>query len=390
MIAVSKAKSLIDENISYFGIEEKELGNALGYFLAEDVLSPIHVPSFDNSAMDGYAISGLENHHDWELKHSIAAGDNQMIELQDGEAARIFTGAMLPKGAQAIVIQEDAVFEEGKLTSQTPIITGQHIRKTGEQCREGDPLLKRNSQLTVGSIALLASCGVSKVKVYKKPKVGVIVTGDELTPLGQPLEQGKIYDSNRWFLSAYLKKLGIEEVDFAHAKDDKESLTVAIGKMLGKVEVLILTGGVSVGEHDHVKDALKANKVIELFHKVKQKPGKPIFVGKKDNKWAFGLPGNPASVALCFNQYVKPCLMQAIGNQQAWLPSLSAKLDVDFSKKLGLTHFLKVRHEAGIAHVLKGQESFNLISFAAMTHFALIPEASDFLPKNTEIELYEW
>ncbi|MFQ3576102.1 MAG: gephyrin-like molybdotransferase Glp [Cytophagales bacterium] len=390
MISVSTAKKIIEENQQTFGVHEVKINEGLGAVLAENVISEINVPSFDNAAMDGYALRGIENQEGWKVIHSIAAGDGEITELKEGEAARIFTGAMIPKGCDAVLVQEEAVFKDHILFGTHPIRLSQHIRREGEQCVAGDVLLKKGSILNVGMIALLASCGIEKVMVFKKPKVFVILTGNELMPLGKPLEKGKIYDSNRWFIEAYLAKLNITDVEFLHIKDEKQCLESAINQALEICDVLIITGGVSVGEHDHVKEALKNNDVEELFHKIKQKPGKPLLVGRKNKQMIFGLPGNPVSVALCFNQYVKPFLMHSIGHNNVWKSDAKATLSTDFKKKQGLTHFLKIKLKGDKAVILKGQESFNMISFAEMSHFALIPEDVEQINHTEVIELFEW
>ncbi|MFD2201400.1 molybdopterin molybdotransferase MoeA [Shivajiella indica] len=393
MISVIQAKNLLQSHFIRGKIQEMPLVESLGLFLAKDIQSPLDIPFFDNSAMDGYAIAWNDTHPIRKLRREtkIRAGEMQGINLEENEAIRIFTGAPVPKGADTIIPQEWVKLEGDHLSFDIEkFVKGSNLRKQGAQNRAGDLIAKKGAAITPGMIGLLASVGIGNIPVFTPPSVGIILTGDELEDVGNPLEFGKVYDANGPVLQSYLYQFGIKHVELAKAVDDPIQLQKTIDAFINKHDILIISGGISVGDFDYVKSGLEKAGVKELFYKVKQKPGKPLFVGQRSNQWIFALPGNPASTLTCFNQYVKPCLLNWIGKENPWEPLGYFPLDREFRKKQGLTFFLKAKIKDGVLEILPGQESFNLISFGSANCIAEVHEDVEHLSAGTKIPVYSW
>ena len=306
--------------------------------------------------MDGYAFCWEDSGDSRKVVAVVQAGKFPDFTLQKGTAVRIFTGAPIPKGADTVVQQElvtvvgDTIFFE-----QDKLSKGLNVRKAGSQCMAGELILNSFTKVTPGTIGLLASLGIGVVEVFAAPKVSIILTGDEIIEIGQELQSGQIYNANGPSLLACLHALGIGDVKVFHVKDEKTEVIGIISKAIESSDVLLLTGGISVGDYDFVKEGLLENGVEQIFYKIKQKPGKPIFVGSKGQKLIFGLPGNPASVLTCFIQYVRPSLQQLLGNPDAWSRPAYYSIDSDFTKKSPLTFFLKAKLENGRAVILPAQ-----------------------------------
>ena len=367
------------------------LEKSLGRFTSLAVFAPMDVPSFDNSGMDGYAIAWSEAGESREVVDVIQAGANPDFDLEPGKAVRIFTGAPVPKGADTVIPQEyiertgnEISFEANRFSK------GNNVRKKGAQCKTGEEIVAAGSKITPGTIGLLASLGIGEVEVFPSPKIALILTGDEIIDLGNPLQAGQIYNANGPALQAYLELLGINELTIYKAKDEESEVTRVIGEALANSDFLLLTGGISVGDYDFVKESLEKNEVEQLFYKIKQRPGKPLFAGKKGNKLVFALPGNPASVLSCFMQYVKPCLMEWMGNSAAWAGPYYLPIAQDYNKRTELTFFLKAKIETGKITLLSGQESFNLLPFGVADGLAEIPLALEHVQKGSLVAFYPW
>ena len=265
-----------------------------------------------------------------------------------------------------------------------------NLRRAGSQCEQGQLILQEGTRITPGTLGLLASLGVEEVSVFAAPQVSIILTGDEVVEVGQALQPGQIYNANGPALLGYLSQLGISAVKVYKVKDDPNEVIRVIGEALASSDVLLITGGISVGDFDFVKEGLAENGVKTLFYKVKQKPGKPLLAGVKGSKLVFALPGNPASVLTCFMQYVKPSLGQWMGNPAAWEQARSYPLATNWEKQVKLTVFLKARLGAGIVEVLPGQESFNLLSFGSADGLIEIGEDQQALKEGTLLPFYPW
>jgi len=393
MFSVKEAKAILSKHIIQGQTIYTHLEEATGMVLAEDIPSAYDIPFFDNSAMDGYAIAWKDGDKERRLRPEtkIRAGELEDFILDENEAIRIFTGAPVPKGADTIIPQE-WVKIDGDIFSFDidKFEKGSNLRKQGAQNKAGDIIALKSSEITPGMVGLLSSVGLHEVRVFSKPTVGIILTGDELEEIGKPLSFGKVYNSNGPVLKTYLKQLGINEIELSTALDEPAKLQATIDRFLEKYDVVLISGGISVGDYDFVKGSLEKAGVKELFYKIRQKPGKPLFVGQRENQWVFALPGNPASTLTCFNQYVKPCLLAWMGKQNVWEPTGKFPLVYDFDKKAGITLFLKAKLENGQVHILPGQESFNLISYGTANCIAEIEEETASIEAGTPVSIYPW
>lgn len=309
-------------------IEHLPLNECANRILAEDLFSPINVPNFDNSAMDGYAVrvADLEQNLTLTVAGKSFAGNPFNGELKASECVRIMTGAMMPNGVDAVVMQEDTqVNDDGSITFNRLPKLGSNIRRIGEDIKQGELVLAKGSVLNVASLPLLASLGIASVPVFKRLKVAILSTGDELTSVGQPLAEGKIYDTNRFAVRLMLEKLNCEILDYGILADDPAIFEQTFRKAQQEADVLITSGGVSVGEADFTKDVLE--KLGEIgFWKIAMKPGKPFAFGKLEKVWFFGLPGNPVSALVTFYQLVQPALAKLSGLSAEKIAKLTQNL----------------------------------------------------------------
>ena len=273
MISVEQAKKLVIENVSSLSIKEIDVSNALDYFLAESIVAPISVPSFNQSAMDGYAFSFENKNEALTIVGEVTAGDTNSINLKTIEAVRIFTGAKVPESCDTVVMQELTVIVDGKLTIKDEGLKyGGNIRVKGSQIKKGETALAIGTKITPATVGFISALGIKKVNVYETPKVTIIATGNELVKPGTDLKEGQIYESNTFMLKATLNKLRIEP-QIILVEDDKEQTQQVIADALSNSDLLLLSGGISVGDYDFVKEGLENNDVEEVFYKVKQKPG---------------------------------------------------------------------------------------------------------------------
>lgn len=313
--------------------------------LAVDVKSCMDVPGFDNSAMDGYALSAeAEVGAVFTVTQRIAAGQVGQ-PLQPGEAARIFTGAPVPPGTVAVVMQEHASEEGGQLTLSQPARTGQHIRRRGEDIAAGQVVVAEGERLLPAQLSLIASIGEPLVTVYRKPSVGLLFTGDELTEPGQPLPPGGIYNSNRYALSALLKRLGYEVTDLGQVPDRLDATQAVLREAAGHHDVLISSGGVSVGEEDHVKAALQTLGELHLW-RLAMKPGKPLAFGRIGATHFVGLPGNPVSSFVTLLMVVRPFLLALQGQRHVTPQPQTLPAAFNWPRPDKRREFLRVRINA--------------------------------------------
>lgn len=374
MISFEEARSIIFDNLPQRKVEKLPLEHALGRIIAEPVYCRSDSPPFDQSAMDGYAIRyspGLEERL-LEVTGSIPAGKRSLRRSGRYEAVRIFTGAPLPPGTDTVVMQEKVELSGNKIRiMQSGLSRGDNVRRKGSHVPKGKMVFDRGDKLTAGGVGLLASLGISKVAVYRHPALAVVVTGDELTPPGRRLKAGRIYESNSYALSAALISSGLKSEIFTYQSRDKDSeLISTLSEALKKSSIMIVTGGVSVGDFDLVKPALQKLGAKILFHKVKQKPGKPFLVARKGAKLIFGLPGNPASVMSCYYAYIATALDRITGSGSIVERQLPAGEEIKV--KNGLTLMLKASVKEGQVHLLNDQESYKLNSFATANALAII------------------
>lgn len=385
MIPVSKAFELIASNVPLGEIMRMSLGDALGHLLAENVYSPIDMPPFPQSAMDGYALH-LHTGNTYRLHGEIKAGDAANTVLNSGEAVRIFTGGMVPEGANAVVRQEIVECAENEIRITESVEFGANIRPLGEQIEQGKCALARGTPLNPGTIGYLASLGITEVLVHRKPSVAILTTGNELVQPGEALEPGKIYESNGIMLQCALHQLGFN-ARVHSVSDDLTTTRQSLQSLLEQTDFLLVTGGISVGDYDFVERALSDLGTQTVFHKVKQKPGKPLYFGMNGQKVIFALPGNPAAALTCFYVYVHLALQRSMGSTSTEPNWKVAQLLSDFRKNAGLTHILKAEVVGAQVSILSSQSSAMLSSFDRANCLMIVPEDAEEIRAGQEVRV---
>lgn len=316
MLTYTEAQKIVLETVSALPTQSLPLQTATGHVLATPARANWDMPRWDNSAMDGFAMaaSSLTSGSDLEIVGSAFAGHPYDAMLQPGKAIQITTGAPLPDGADTVIPVEDCSTADGFLTCLRPVEARQHVRYRGEEYRSGDVLLEPGTVLYAGAIGLLASAGVSEVHVHPRPRVAIFSTGDELVELGQQPGPGQIINSNLQYLCARLNECGCTAIPLGIGEDRSDELDQLI-EQAKQADLILSTGGVSVGEKDLVQQTLEQHDFKRKFWKVAIKPGKPVLFGLLDGKPCFGLPGNPAATAATFELFVGPALRKLAGFQ---------------------------------------------------------------------------
>lgn len=400
MITVEEAKKIIAQEIPRGPAVALPLEKVCSRILAEEIQSPIDSPLFNASAMDGFGIhheetTGASRPLPVTLKSAglIAAGDVWNKPLGAGEAVHIMTGAMLPEGATAVIPQEEVLQDSGGTIMITrEVKRGEHVRLKGEEIRKGDPVLPKETLLTPGGIGFLASLGIFKASVYAAPKVFVIPTGSELVKDSSQLEKGKIIESNSHVLKAALQELQMQAT-LSHPIPDIHKVLFAVTETaLTDHDFILITGGVSVGSFDLVKEILKKLGVKTLFWQVAQKPGKPLYFGKYKSKFVFGLPGNPASSLVCFYEYVRPAILKWLGFKEIFLAEDKAHLSEPFQIKGDRAQFIRARAQKKegrlLVQPLLGQESHRMAAFSMANCFMFVPKEMGSLGSGDEVTIH--
>ena len=348
-LSVDKAQEFIQHLVQALppvATEEIPLMQALGRMVAEDIISPIHVPAHDNSAMDGFAFDGKQlDLAPLKLRvvGTALAGKAWQGNVKTGECVKIMTGAVMPAGLDTVIAQELAtVHTSGDETIvEIPagiLQTGDNRRKAGEDLQRGLPALRVGSALSPAALGLLASLGMAKVKVNRQLRVAYFSTGDEVLSLGDAMREGAVYDSNRFTVFGLLTRMGCQVVDMGVVRDDPVLLEQAFNKASENADVIITSGGVSVGEADFTKAMMKKLGDV-AFWKIAMRPGRPMAVGRLGKCILFGLPGNPVAVMVTFLAFVKPALLHLMGGTASTTPYLRAKSAVALRKKPGRTEY---------------------------------------------------
>ncbi|MBB1286595.1 molybdopterin molybdotransferase MoeA [Flavisolibacter sp. BT320] len=376
MIFVREALERIQSNVRLLSPIAVPLRKARGLVLAEDVFAGIAIPAFNQSAMDGYAFrfADFVQSNELLISHEVAAGDPAKHQVAAQQAVRVFTGAAIPAGLDTVVIQEKTEVQNNRLKiTDNSLVQGRNVRLVGSEIKKGDLALAKETLLTPAAVGFLASLGVTQVSVFPNPVVHIIVTGNELQQPGRQFQAGQVYESNGEMLRAALDQLHIVSSTVTHVRDDKNVIATLLRTALASADLILLTGGVSAGDYDFVVQAAEECGVEKLFHKVAQRPGKPLYAGSKEGKMVFGLPGNPASVLTCFYNYVVASIEACTGRkallERRQLPLLSA-----FSKKIALTQFLKASASPNGVTPLGAQESFRLSTFSVANCLIVLPE----------------
>lgn len=376
MISVERARELILQKTKVLPKSATDLAGSLGCVTAVNITSPVNLPPFDQSAMDGFALRFSDYESDRRIKvvGEVAAGEHYVHKITQGTAVRIFTGASIPAGTDTVVMQEKVSLENEFLVINDPdLVRGANVRKTGSQIRKGKVALPRGMTITPGGIGYLAAMGIGTVPVISQPRITVIVTGSELKKPGKSLERGKIYESNSFALKAVLGSIGLKAQDIISIPDNYSKTCKVLRKALGNSDLILFTGGVSVGKYDFVGRALHEIGIKNIFYKIKQKPGKPLYFGRNKETVVFGLPGNPAAVLSCFYEYVYPAINIMIGNKDVFLRKIQMPISADYKKKQGLAFFLKGKISGNSVFPLEGQESYILSSFSTADCLIYLP-----------------
>lgn len=406
MISVTEAIHLVIKSAPRLSPQDCALPDLDGRVLAEIIAAPHDSPPFDNSAMDGFAVRAADltsatAQHPITLPNQgeIAAGDGARTRLRPGAALRINTGALLPLGADSVVKVEDVVLEDKNVKFSSPVSVGTAVRRAGEDYQTGQAMLVPGCRLNPAAIGLIASMGFPSARVARKPSVALIATGDELVEPGTQLQSGQIYNSTRHALIPLLRNFGAEVHDLGSVSDDAKATYDKLAEGLHH-DVMITTGGVSMGSRDLVRPTLAKLGVREVFWQVKQRPGKPVYFGaaissssSRHGALCFGLPGNPVSVFVTALVYVRQAILAMQGASVTTLPWVTAIAGTEFTNPTGLTVFTRVNYElsphaSGLPVVVpaaaQGSHQFSALSSSA--GLVLIPEESQIIASGTAIQ----
>ena len=377
------------------GIEKIAIREALKRILAEDIRSHINVPTGTNSAMDGYAVNSRDipssGNAELHVSGTAWAGKPYDGKLTAESCVRIMTGAIMPEGTDTVIIQEDVQVTGSGIMIDGATRKGDNVRQAGEDIAAGDLILTRGRRLNPADIGLIASLGIAEVCVVRRLRVAFFSTGDELRSIGETLSDGAIYDSNRYTLYGMLERMGADIIDMGVIKDDRDALEEAFSIAAANADVLITSGGVSVGEADYIKEILaKLGKVD--FWKVAIKPGRPLAFGQVGNALFFGLPGNPVSVMVTFYEFVQPALRKMIGEDDAGILSLRARCDSRLKKRSGRVEYqrgiLQKDQDGNLVVVKTGAQGSGILrSMSQANCFIILPLDSDGVEPGTLVDI---
>lgn len=397
MIAPARARRLVAANCPAPSPVTLDSSDTLGYVLAADVTTPVDMPPFDNSAMDGYCLRARDTASAsprtpvrLDIDGVAFAGDGSRRRLRRGGARAIMTGAPVPPGADTVIPREAAVVEKGQLVVRSRVAVGRHVRRGGEELERGATVLAAGTVITPGAIGVIATTGRKRVRVYRKPRVAVVATGNETVPPGQRLRYGQIYDSNSAMVTAMVRGAGFEVSRHRRVSDHAGAVRRAFEAALRHADMVVVTGGVSVGDRDHVREVVGQLGVSEVFWRVSQKPGKPLYVGRKGRRLVFGLPGNPASVFTCFYLYVCPALKRMAGASAPGPAVVHAKLGSTVGRDPKRWRFLKATlpPDAGTVRVLPAQASHMTSSLARTNALVEVPPGQGHIDRGETVAVY--
>jgi molybdopterin molybdotransferase len=400
MLELEAALKRILSTIQPLDHEIVALADTAGRIAAEPVMSPVDLPAFDNSAMDGYAVRAADLTNACadrpvalRLTGKIAAGEVQSGKVDDGACARLFTGSPLPAGADAVVMQEDTRADgehPDRIWFPCAVKPWENIRLQGEDVKRGVKLVETGARISAGHVALLAAAGVRDVKVSRQPRVAVLATGSELFENDGPLPPGKIYESNRVMLATLMKRAGAVPEIFPLVPDTPKATRSALEKALTECDAVITSGGVSVGEYDFVKTAFEELGGKIAFWKVAIRPGKPFVFGCAGTKLLFGLPGNPVSALVTFLLLTRPALARMQGAAELELPKLPGRLVQPLANPGDRRHFMRVAvDESGRVHPAGTQASHILSSLAGANGLVDVPPAT-VVPAGASVSVLRW
>jgi molybdopterin molybdotransferase len=393
MISIDEALALVLEATTPLGTERVPLAESLGRVAAEPALSAVDLPPFDRSAMDGYAVRAADTAPGAGLRlvGGVAAGEVASVALEPGTAARVSTGAAIPPGADAVLQSELAEERDGHVSPARGLAPGMHVRRRGEDLHAGAVLTPPAAVLTLPRISALASAGVGEVVVHRRPKLHLIVTGSELLPIGAPPEPGRIHESNGLMVRLLAERAGAVATDHGVIADDRTATRQAVEDGLAG-DVLVVSGGVSVGPHDHVKPSFADCGVEEVFWRVRIKPGKPLWFGRRGSTLVFGLPGNPLSTIVCFCVFIEPALRRLQGERDAGPRLEAGRLMTPARAADGRTTYLTAALRRAADGVLEAtpterQGSHMTGALGESDGFAVAPEEAGELPAGAPVDV---
>lgn len=373
--------------------ENITLSQALGRVLSSNITSPINVPGHNNSAMDGYAFAhkSLQNQPSLTLVGRSMAGQPFEGKCHEGQCIRIMTGAKIPADCDTVEMQENCQVEGEKIHFLEPRNSGDHVRLAGEDINQGQVVFSLGRRLSAIDIGVLASLGINELSVYRKLNVALIATGDELKALGQPLESGDIFESNSYALSAMLKNLNVNVINFGVIADDEKAIKAAFLQADAQADAVISSGGVSVGDADYIKLVLEQIGEI-AFWKIAMKPGKPFAFGKLPNSIFFGLPGNPVSAMVTADLLAMPALMKLQNYQAAPAITLTAKTVTDLRKSPGRMDFqrgvLSYNDQGELMVTSTGNQGSGILtSIASANCYIVLPAEQGRVTANTAVNI---
>lgn len=398
MISVHEAKKIIIDSAKPIGYVKLPMLESTGSVLAENIISDLELPPFDNSAMDGFSLRSSDTNTasnaapvKLRLIGESIAGRPFKGTVKKGEAVRIMTGAMVPKGADTVVMQEETEESGYFVKISRQIARGEHIRKKGEDIKKGKLALKKGTSLDFQHMSILSALGKVSLKVYRPPCVSVIATGSELVESDQRLTKGKVRNSNTPVILSLLKKSGIEARDLGIVRDVKNDLIERLTQAVAVSDLIIISGGVSVGKYDLVKDTLAEKGFKTLFWKVNMKPGKPLLFGTIGKGLIFGIPGNPVSCAVCMIEFVIPAIRKLMKKPHPFSHRISAVLKKPISKKDNRTHYitalLECTSQGAFVSPTTTQGSGMLTSLAGANSFIVLQDSSRNISAGKEVEV---
>jgi len=398
LISPEEAKSIVLNEVKTLSPCELDILDSLGSVLAQDVVSDMDIPPFDNSAMDGFAVkasdtkgASKENPVRLKIVDDQPAGRVTKVVVTSGVAVKVMTGAPIPKGADAVIRVEDTQTSGEWVYILQEVKEGQDIRLAGEDVRKGETVIRSGTVIGPSQIGILASLGKSKVMVLPRPSVAILCTGDELVEIDEPLPMGKIRDSNSYSTAAQVIACGARPVRLGIARDTVESISAKLREAL-HCDVIVTTAGVSVGEHDIVKDVIEDLGAELKFWRVAQRPGMPLAFWMFKGKPVFGLPGNPGASMICFEEYVRPALLKMMGRTKLFRPEIEAVLTQDIKKKPGRMHYVRVRVERKngeyYATSAGPQGSGILKTMSLANGLALIPKDAPLIKAGEKVKVH--
>ncbi len=397
-ILVSRAVELVMQNAKLLATETVTLDAAYGRILAEPIIAKHDVPPFNRSPYDGFAVraedtvgASGENRTPFKVVEEIGAGHVATKQIEQGEAYRIMTGAELPAQADAVVMLEQTVEGEGTFTLRKPFVEGENISFQGEDAKEGEALIHKGALIHPGTIALLATFGYANVEVAKQPVVGLLSTGTELLNVDEALVPGKIRNSNGPMIIAQLERMGIGHQSYGMLVDDLDACTKTVERAIAETDMLITTGGVSVGDYDYLPAIYERLGAKVLFNKVAMRPGSVTTVAVLGDKLLFGLSGNPSACFTGFELFTRPAILRMMGAENPYMPYMKATLGEDFTKPNPFTRFVRAVWEMGEAGPVAAPAGFNkssaVSSIARGNCIIVLPSGTRGFTKGMEVNI---